>query len=588
MEKITLGDCGIKGSGIGSRTGALTRRICGAMHFPFVAASAAAFITLLPVLRGRADPAPFHGAPPSATNLVNPYREQAEAVNAGGALYEQHCAACHGRNAEGSGNMPALAHAAVQSAVDGEVFWYISNGSVNDGMPSWDSLPEQQRWQIVSYLKTLRSAPSAVAQTVLGSKDSIVSNAPQPPAPFTDFRYEVPGAEHRITVADLPAPFATVSASNAPTVIARPPEAWPKAPKGFMVSLYAEGLAMPRVIRTAPNGEVFVAESGAGQIRVFRGMTANGKPESSTVFATNLNHPYGIAFYPAGSNPKWIYIGDTDGVVRFPYRSGDLKAQGPAEHLIDLPHDKGHWTRDLRFSRDGKTLFVAVGSGSNVDDPDTTPAELHRANILAFDPDGLHLRVFASGIRNPSGLAIDPISGALWCTVNERDGLGDNLVPDYVTSVREGGFYGWPWWYVGGHQDPRHAGKHPELRERTIVPDVLLQPHNASLQIEFYEGRQFPQEYVDDIFAAEHGSWNKAVRTGYEVIRIPRHHTARASGEYEDFLTGFVLPDGQAWGRPVGITTAPDGSLLVTDDGSNSIWRIAYVGAGDRGQRESR
>ena len=243
---------------------------------------------------------------------------------------------------------------------------------------------------------------------------------------------------HKIAVSDLPAPFATSSAGNAPTIVARPADAWPKAPKGFKVGLYSDGLATPRVIRVAPNGDVFVAESGGGRIRVFRGLNADGKPERSEVFAENLNKPYGIAFYPAGPDPKWIYVGDTDSVMRFPYRNGDLKATGVAEHVVDLPHGSGHWTRDIVFSADGKTLFVAVGSGSNVDDPDTTPAERYRADILAFDPDGSHMRVYASGIRNPSGLAVDPRTGRLWCTVNERDGLGDNLVPDYITSVRDG------------------------------------------------------------------------------------------------------------------------------------------------------
>jgi len=236
---------------------------------------------------------------------------------------------------------------------------------------------------------------------------------------------------------------------------------------------------------------------------------------------------------------------DADAVTRFAYRNDDLKASGLAQHVVDLPHGRGHWTRDVVFSRDGKTLFVAVGSGSNVDDPDTTPAERDRADILAFDPDGSHMRVYASGIRNPSGVAIDPRTGRLWCTVNERDGLGDNLVPDYITAVREGGFYGWPWWYMGPHQDPRHLGKHPELRERVIVPDVLLQPHNASLQIAFYQGQQFPDEYHGDIFATEHGSWNKSVRAGYEVIRLPLHPGGKSGGEYQDFLTGFVLPTGR-------------------------------------------
>jgi glucose/arabinose dehydrogenase len=213
-----------------------------------------------------------------------------------------------------------------------------------------------------------------------------------------------------------------------------------------------------------------------------------------------------------------------------------------------------------------------------VDDPDTTPAEHLRADILAFHPDGTGMGVYAYGIRNPVGLAINPITGQLWCSVNERDALGDNLVPDYITHVQPGGFYGWPWWYTGAHQDPRHAGKHPELKDKVIVADVLLQPHNASLEMMFYEGKQFPEEYRDDIFAAEHGSWNRAIRTGYELIRVPMHHAGQSTGDYEDFLTGFVLPDGNVWGRPVGVTAAPDGSLMVTDDASGSIWHIVYTG----------
>ncbi len=523
----------------------------------------------------RAEPAPFHHAPPEAAQLVNPYANQLQAIQAGSNLYQQHCAACHGRNSEGSGNIPALAHGPVQKASGGEVFWFITKGSISGAMPSWASLPEEQRWQIVSYLQTLKETPTTAAASAPASGAPL--EAPPPVPPFTDFRYEAPGVMRKISVSDLPPPFATVSASNAPSLVARPPNTWPQAPAGFTVNLYADNLATPRVIRVAPNGDVFVAESGAGRIRVFRGLTAVGKPQKSHIFASNLNRPYGIAFYPAGPDPRWMYVGDTNAVVRFPYRNGDLDARGTAERLVDLPHG-GHWTRDVSFSRDGKTLFVAVGSASNVDDPDTTPAELNRADILAFDPDGTRMRIFASGIRNPSGLAIDPATGELWCTVNERDGLGDDLVPDYITHVVEGGFYGWPWWYIGAHQDPRHAGKHPELQSKAIVPDVLLQAHNASLQMTFYEGHAFPSEYAGDIFAAEHGSWNKKVRTGYEVIRIPRSQTDRASGAYEDFLTGFVLPSGEAWGRPVGVAGAADGALLVTDDGSNSIWRVAYVG----------
>jgi glucose/arabinose dehydrogenase len=264
-------------------------------------------------------------------------------------------------------------------------------------------------------------------------------------------------------------------------------------------------------------------------------------------------------------------------VVRFPYKNGDLKASGPAERLASLPFGGGHWTRSIEFSKDGKTMFVAVGSSSNVDDSDISPAEKNRADILEFAPDGSGMRIYASGIRNAGGgLAVNPQTGELWCSVNERDGLGDNLVPDYITHVQEGGFYGWPWWYMGGHQDPRHEGKHPELKAKVLTPDVILQPHNASLQLAFYNGKQFPAEYGGDIFASEHGSWNKSVRTGYELIRVPLHQSGHAGGEYEDFLTGFVLDDGSVWGRPVGVAVAQDGSLLVSDDGSNSIWRVSY------------
>lgn len=532
---------------------------------------------LLAAMTGRAaDSQAFHDAPNAASSLANPYRGQEAAITDGARLYAEHCASCHGPRGQGSGNIPGLAQGPTQQATDGAVFWFITHGSVANGMPSWASLPEQQRWQIVSYLKVMSKVKAApmVENTAMGAP----VKAPPPQPPFTDFRYEVPGKVRKITVGDLPAPYATHSASNGPSLSPRPPGVLPTAPAGFKVNLYADGLDTPRVIRRAPNGDMFVAESGSGQIRVFRGMTPDGKPMQTAVFATHLDRPYGIAFYPQGPNPQWVYIGDTDAVLRFPYRNGDLHARGAAQHIAELPHGRGHWTRDVAFSLDSKTLFVSVGSASNIDDPDTSPAEKDRADILAFDPDGSHMRIYAWGIRNPSGIAVDPQSGQLWTTVNERDGLGDNLVPDYITSVREGGFYGWPWWYMGGHQDPRHVGKHPELKSKVITPDVLLQPHNASLQITFYEAGRFPKEYNGDLFAAEHGSWNKATRVGYEVIRVPRHHTDKANGEYEDFLTGFVLPDGRVWGRPVSVATAPDGSLLVTDDGSNSIWRVDYVG----------
>ena len=537
--------------------------------------AAGALVFALPVLAQS-----FHNAPASSASLKNPDTGKQNAA-AGQKLYQQRCASCHGASAQGTGNIPSLASGATQAAKPGEVFWFITHGDISNGMPAWDSLPAQQRWQIVTYLKYLNS-PGAAQLTAAsnGAAEATATfQAPPPPPPFTDFRYEKPGTFRKITVQDLPAPFATQSAGNGPTIVPRPEGVWPQAPQGFKVGLYATGLDNPRLIRTAPNGDFFVAETSKGQIMIFRGITADGKPKTTSIFASGLNEPFGIAFYPPGPNPKWLYIGNTNAVVRFPYKNGDLTATGPAQHIANLPSNgRGHTTRDIRFSPDGKTMFVSVGSGSNVNDPDTHPEEKDRADILAFNPDGSNMRIYAYGIRNPVGLAIDPKTGELWCSVNERDALGDDLVPDYITHVQKGGFYGWPWWYIGGHQDPRLAGKHPELKDKAIVPDVLLQPHNASLEMTFYEGKQFPKEYDGDIFAAEHGSWNKATRAGYEVIRVPLHQTGHATGEYEDFLTGFVLPDGNAWGRPVGVTVAPDGSLLVTDDGSNSIWRVTYTG----------
>jgi glucose/arabinose dehydrogenase len=263
-------------------------------------------------------------------------------------------------------------------------------------------------------------------------------------------------------------------------------------------------------------------------------------------------------------------------VVRFPYRNGDLQARGPSEHIMDLPKG-GHQSRDILFEPDGQKMLISVGSFSNADDADS-PLETNRANILECNPEGSDLQIYAYGIRNPVFLAFDPKTNNLWTTVNERDGLGDNLVPDYITHVQRGGLYGWAWWYMGGHQDPRLTGKHPELKDKVITPDVLLQPHNASVGLAFYDGKRFPPEFWGDIFAAEHGSWNKSVRAGYEVIRIPLHQSGNATGEYEDFLIGFVIDNKRVWGRPAGVAIGLDGSLFVTDDASNSIWRVKYVG----------
>jgi glucose/arabinose dehydrogenase len=425
------------------------------------------------------------------------------------------------------------------------------------------------------------AARHSTARTAKQSSEA-ATNVLTGQAAFTDAAHESPGTRRHLTVKDLPAPAPDQSVDNGPSVVSRPPNAWPIAPKGFKVELYATGLDNPRLLRVAPNGDLFLAESATGKIKVFRGVTPDGKPQQTSVFAEGLHQPFGIAFYPSGPDPKYVYIGNTDGIVRFPYHNGDLKARGAAEDLAELPgggrlRGGGHWTRDLVFSKDGTKLFASVGSHSNIDDPDTHPEEFHRADVLQFTPEGKFVKVYAWGIRNCVGEAINPITGELWCSTNERDGLGNNLVPDYITHVQEGGFYGWPWWYMGGHQDPRHVGKHPELQSKVITPDIILNPHFASLEMMFYEGSQFPAEYKGDGFACEHGSWNRAQRSGYECIRLPMKD-GHATGEYEDFLTGFTMGDGNVWGRPVGIAEAKDGSLFISDDGSRSIWHVIYTG----------
>ncbi len=411
----------------------------------------------------------------------------------------------------------------------------------------------------------LAAIPAAAQQTLTGE------------AAFTDYSKEHPGVRRKITVADLPQPYATQSANNGAVIAPRPDGVWPQAPAGFKVEQFATGLDDPRLMRMAPNGDIFVAEFRAGKILVLRGMGADGKAAQTAEFATGLKGPFGINFYPSGPKPQWVYVGNTQSLVRFPYQSGDLKARGPAQTLAQLPGPGGHVTRDVVFTPDGKHMLVSVGSRSNDDDPDTNPAELHRADVLEFTPEGTFEKVYAYGIRNCVGETIHPVTGELWCSTNERDALGNNLVPDYITHVQEGGFYGWPWFYMGAIQDPRQMGKHPELKSKVIVPDVLLQPHFASLELQFYEADQFPATYHGRAFAAEHGSWNRDPRGGYEVITVPMDG-GKATGEYEDFLTGFVLPDGKVWGRPVGVAVAKDGSLLVSDDGSNTIWRVSYTG----------
>jgi glucose/arabinose dehydrogenase len=410
-------------------------------------------------------------------------------------------------------------------------------------------------------------------------------------AAFTDWRADRPGLRRHIRPADLPA--GNLAASNSNGVRVAPLTANEKllVPPGFQASLFATGLEHPRQMRVAPNGDVFVVESGSGRIRVLR-PSADGEPRKE-VFAAGLNQPFGVSFYPPGADPQWVYVANTNSVVRFAYASGDLKARAQPETVVArLPSGSNHWTRDVVFSNDGTKMFVSVGSATNVAEGlqkfDSSELakwsaqhppgaawgiETDRADVLEFTPDGKNGRVFATGIRNCVGLAVGP-NGDLWCSTNERDGLGDDVPSDYITRVRDGAYYGWPWYYIGVNEDPRHRGARPDLKDKITVPDVLLQAHSASLGITFYTGQQFPPEYAGNIFAAEHGSWNRSKRTGYKVIRVIIKDGV-PTGEYEDFATGFVVSDSTVWGRPVGVAVAKDGALLVSEDANGTIWRIS-------------
>jgi glucose/arabinose dehydrogenase len=400
-------------------------------------------------------------------------------------------------------------------------------------------------------------------------------------AAMGDCTSDAPGIMRKITVQDLPPPSSNALAINRARVVDRPANAQLKVPPGFKIDLYASGFRDPRFLLTAPNGDIFVVESRANQIKVLRDTNDDGKADVTETFAErNLNKPFGVAFYPPGDDPQFLYVANTDGVIRFPYRSGDLKARGPAQELAahlspgGLLRGDGHWTRCIVFSPDGKKMYVSIGSRSNVSD---NAAEENRARIFEFNSDGSGQKVYAWGIRNAVGIAFRPGTNELWMSTNERDEIGEDLPPDYISSVRPGGFYGWPWYYIGNHQDPRHKGKHPELADKVIVPDVLVEAHSASLNLCFYTGDQFPSEYKGDIFAAFHGSWNRMKRTGYKVVRVPFDKSSgKTRGEYEDFVTGFVTADGKVWGRPVGITVAKDGSLLISEDGDKTIWRVSY------------
>ncbi len=402
---------------------------------------------------------------------------------------------------------------------------------------------------------------TSIAFAIMFSFACAAEPAPAPPA----LRH------YELRADQLPPPFATPSAGNPPRVTSPPPGAQLVLPPGFKIAVFADKLDDPRRMLLAPNGDVVLSEPGAGKITILRDANHHGVAEQRFTFAANLDSPYGLAFHDG-----FLYVGDEDAVVRFAYTPGMTHASGPPQKIAPLPAG-GHSTRGVIFNRTGTKMYVSVGSASNVSSGE--PPE--RAAIVELNPDGSGKRIFASGLRNPVGMAWEPVTGTLWSAVNERDGLGDDLVPDYVTEVRDGGFYGWPYSYLGKHEDPRRASDmRRDLVARAIVPSVLLQSHSAGLGIAFYQGSMFPQGYRGSAFVALHGSWNRSRRTGYKIISVP-FRNGHPTGGYDDFVVGWMTDEQsrRVWGRPVDVLVLGDGSLLISDDGAEKIWRVTYSSA---------
>lgn len=398
------------------------------------------------------------------------------------------------------------------------------------------------------------------------------------------------------TTIELPAPYATQSSTKFSKVVGWPEGKTPKAPAGFTVTEFARDLKSPRWLYEAPNGDIFIAEANtepaslkakvvnavsgksksqetgtsANRITLFRDTNHDGKPDLKETFLTGLNQPFGMLILGNA-----FYVANTDGLLRYDYKAGQTTIKTPGKKILDLPAGgyNNHWTRNLLASPDGKKIYISVGSGSNVGEhgPEN---EIRRANILEVNPDGTGERIFAAGLRNPVGMDWEPTTKVLYTAVNERDELGDDLVPDYLTSVKEGAFYGWPYAYFGQHEDPRRKGERPDLVKKAIVPDVPLGSHTASLGLAFYDRAQFPEHYHNGAFIGQHGSWNRSQLVGYKVAFVPFQNGK--PGEPEDFLTGFLTGnDNEAYGRPVGVLVRTDGTLLVADDASGRIWRVA-------------
>lgn len=542
-------------------------------------------------------------------------RAMAADLSRGKTVFQQRCLICHSaQSRDGGGAMgPTLAGVFGQPAARVAGFSYTD--ALRNSHLTWDdatlerflSAPTnlvpgtamitpvespQQRVDLISYLQSLRTESSAQsAPPLIVPRSSRVS---------ADWRLDKPGRSHRIRLGELPPPLATASARNNSQVIARPAAAALRVPRGFRIDTFADGLKRPRKMLQAANGDVLITEISIGQVSILHPSRDGTHAMTTDVYVGGLKQPFGIAFYPNAKAPEWLYIAETDRIIRYAYQTGDLNPHGAAQVVVaELPHGAGHVTRDIAFSADGSRLFVAIGSASN-DAEDLSPKsteeiaaweaihgtgaawdeETNRALVLSYDAAAPRdAQPFATGVRNCVSLTLQPANGALWCTTNERDALGDDLVPDYSTRLTQGGFYGWPWYYFGAHQDPRHSGERADLADKALVPDVPYQAHSAALSMTFYVANAgksaFPDAYAGDAFVAFHGSWNRSLHTGYKLVRV-RMNGGVPTGEYEDFVTGFIVDDAKVWGRPVATLELADGSLLLSDDASNSIYRISH------------
>ena len=535
---------------------------------------------------------------------------------AGKTLFQLQCSGCHSAETtdQGAGRGPSLIGVFDHPAASDPQFSYsaalraahlVWNGptlsrflaspsTVVPGTTMSIAVPsEAERDNLIAYFQSIaRERPPAAA---------VAPIVPDNSQNTANWRQDAPGRVHRITSASLPAPFETRSSSNGPHQVAKPESATLALPAGFHVDQFAAGLRGPRKMLEAPNGDVFVAETSGGRVSLLHAATDGSHAQSSSVYLQGLKQPFGLAFYPNGQAPRWLYVAESNRVMRYEYAAGDVMPRGEPQVVIaQLPSGGAHITRDLAFSMDGSKLFVSVGSASNVAESMSkkTPGQIlgweseqglgaawdqetHRAAVLVFDAaQPGPASIYASGIRNCVSLTVQPDTGSLWCTTNERDALGDDLVPDYSTRVQRGGFYGWPWYYLGSNQDPRLKGERPDLSGKVLIPDILYQAHSAALSMTFYRAgggkSAFPPEYVGDAFVAFHGSWNRSLRTGYKLVRARMNH-GEPTGEYQDFLTGFIVDDGNVWGRPVATLQLKDGSLLLSEDSGNRIFRIWYA-----------